>query len=176
MTDDTVVNTSPQTHTDAGSDDRDPTWVPLLRVVGVQFGLLAVALHFYWGLPRALVYAQTGTIADPRPYLFVVSGAVLAVSLLTLYILPEYVNARAVYAFAVAVVSIWIAGYVWWHLGGHGGAIPGVAGYGHPSLSNLEVLLSDQHLLKPFDLATKATEVGALVAFGTLLVWELRTT
>ncbi|MFC7095866.1 hypothetical protein [Halobaculum marinum] len=174
MSDDTAVGTATRSGANSAARNDDPTWVPILRVAGVQLGLIAIALHLYWGLPRAVVYLRAGTFADPRPYLFVVSGVALAVALLALYAVPERVSARAVYAFAVAVLAVWIAGYVWWHLGGHGGAIPGVKGYGHPDLANLDILLSDQHLFKPFDLATNATGAGALVAFGTLLGWELR--
>lgn len=156
------------TAADARSRD-DPT-ARLLRVVGMQFSLVAVGLHFVWGLPRAIVYLRAGTAADPRPYLFVVSGTAVVLALLGLYMVPESVPERPVYGFVASVMVVWLAGYAWWHLGGHGGAIPGVQGYGHPSLSNLDVLFSDQHLFQPLDFATAIAEVGALLAYGSLLV------
>jgi len=144
----------------------------LVRIIGVQFGLVAVGLHFMWGLPRALIYVDTGTIADPRPYLFVLSGVAVTLALLGLYMVPEYFPEREVFAFTAVMMTVWIGGYVWWHLGGHGGAIPGVDGYGHPSLSNVELLLSDQHLFRPLDFATVSSEAVTLIASLWLLVTD----
>lgn len=141
----------------------------LVRIIGVQFGLVAVGLHFMWGLPRALVYFETGTLADPRPYLFVASGIAVTLALLGLYMVPEYFPERKVFAFAAVMMSVWIGGYVWWHLGGHGGAIPGVDGYGHPELGNVAILFSDQHLFQPLDFATVSSEVIAISAYLWLL-------
>lgn len=166
-----------ETHTSSRSDrnaeerpdERVSIARRLLRIIGVQFGLAAVGLHFIWGLPRALVYIETGTLADPRPYLFVISGVAVTLALLGLYMVPEYFSERRVFAFAAATMVVWIGGYVWWHLGGHGGAIPGVQGYGHPTLSNVGILFSDQHLFQPLDFATVSSEVVALIAYLWLL-------
>jgi hypothetical protein len=151
---------------DTASGQTEETATRLLRIVGVQLAVVSAAIHLWWGLPRALVYLRVGTVADPRPYLFVVSAVAVVVGVAWLYAGGPR---RKLYALGASVMALYAVGYVWWHLGGHGGAIPGVQGYGHPDLSNLGVLLSDGHLFRPLDALAMVTQLGALACFLGLL-------
>lgn len=137
----------------------------VLRLVGVQLAVVAASIHVWWGTPRALIYLRAGTAADPRPFLFLVSAAAVFAGVVAL---AAGYAPRRLYTLGAAVMFLYSVGYVWWHLGGHGGAIPGVAGYGHPRLSNLDTLLSDAHLFRPLDALAMGSQLGALVAFLVL--------
>lgn len=143
-----------------------------LRLIAVQSTLASVALHLLWGLPRAVIYFRTGTIADPRPYLFVVSGVALLAAVTALYFDAKHPTPTQIYAFCAGVLALYVVGYLWWHLGGHGGLIPGVKGYGHPDLSNLGVLFSDAHLYRPLDLASMVVDSTGLICFIGLLTLD----
>jgi hypothetical protein len=134
-----------------------------LRLVSVGLALVAASVHVWWGTPRTVLYLAAGTMPDPRPPLFVLTGALVMAGVVALY---AGTDERRLYALGIAVMLAWSAGYVWWHLGGHGGLLPGVDGYGHRV--GLATLFSDAHLLRPLDLLSMVTQLGAAAGFALL--------
>jgi hypothetical protein len=139
----------------------------VLRMVGVQLAVVAAAIHLWWGVPRAVVYLRAGTAADPRPYLFVVSALLVFAGVVALY---AGANQRALFGLGAGVMALYAVGYVQWHLGGHGGIVPGVEGYGHGGPSVVGTLLSSDHLFRPLDALAMSAELGALACFLALLL------
>lgn len=135
----------------------------VLRLVGVQLAVVSAAVHVWWGFPRLLVYAQSGVFPDPRPALFLVSAAAILAGVVALVGgVPE----RPLYAAGIAVLAAYSLGYVGWHLGDHGGFLPGLTGASHAE-ATLPVLLS--HLAEPADAISMAAQLGAIVCFALLL-------
>lgn len=87
-----------------------------LEFVGVTLALIAASLHVAWGLPRFVLYTQLGRMPDFRPPLFLLSAAVVAAAVVALY---RGRAARPVYAILVAIMLVYLGGYVTWHLTGH---------------------------------------------------------
>lgn len=132
-------------------------------------GLLAVIVagaHLYWGIPRFLLYTSIGTMPDPRPLAFVLSGHVILITV-TL-VAAGVVEANRVYLPGIALMTIHIVGYAAWHtVLSHG-----VSGTGHTHATNdilgqLHIVL--EHVLNsPLALISKTAELGVLVLLGML--------
>jgi hypothetical protein len=143
--------------------DLDDRTRDVLRLVGVQLAVVSAAVHVWWGFPRLLVYAQAGTFPDPRPVLFLVSAAAILAGVVALV---AGVRERPLYAAGIAVLSAYSLGYVAWHLGDHGGFLPGLTGATHTE-PVLPVLVA--HLADPADAVSMAAQLGAIVCFALLL-------
>lgn len=81
----------------------------LLRAVAVQAAALSAAVHLLWAWPRL------ADPADPRPYLFVLAGAFMAVVAAATLRADEY---RRLYVLGAATLTAYLLGYVAWHGGG----------------------------------------------------------
>lgn len=67
--------------TSQGTPSRmNDSWAAVVQLVGVQFALVSAVIHLWWGFPRLLVYLPIASFADPRPYLFVISGVAIGIS------------------------------------------------------------------------------------------------
>ncbi len=130
------------------------------RLVAGQAAFVAATVHLWWGFPRLFAYLQAGSFADPRPYLFVPSGLVL-LGVVGAMLLGR--RDKALYAVAAAVLAAYVLGYVWWHLGDHGGLVPGGHAQG-PLATILEHLLAE-----PRDFVSMFAELVGLGAFAALL-------
>ena len=117
----------------------DATWIA--RLVGAQLAGIAAAIHLWWGVPRLAVYLQVGSVVDPRPYLFVPSAFLLLVAATGLLV---GVPARRLSALAISIMLTYLIGYTWWHLGDHGGLIPG--GHAHNPVATVAAHLADDPL------------------------------
>ena len=138
----------------------------IVQFVGVQLALVSAGIHLWWGVPRLLVYLPIGSFADPRPYLFVLSGIAIFAGAVVLYFGGP---PRVLYALGTGVMLAYVFGYAAWHLTGHGGFLPGVTGYGHAE-NPLRVVWS--HLADdPLAMAAMTVELGAAVCF-TLLTYH----
>ncbi|TQQ82924.1 hypothetical protein EGH24_05670 [Halonotius terrestris] len=88
-------------------------------------GALAVAvagIHFYWGFPQLVVYLQAGQFPDPRPLLFLASGAAI---LLGIAQILDGRNPKPIYLAGIALIATYIVGYALWHTGlAHGAFWP----------------------------------------------------
>lgn len=135
----------------------------VVKLVGVQLAVVSAAVHVWWGFPRFLVYAQAGTFPDPRPVLFLASAALILAGVVALVAgVPE----RPLYAAGIAVLATYTVGYVAWHLGDHGGFLPGLTGATHTEPA-LPVLFA--HLADPADAVSMLAQVGAIACFAVLL-------
>lgn len=140
-----------------------------LRTIAAGLAYVVSALylfHPHLGVPGLLVYLNVGTpFIDPRPVLFVGSGVALVGGVkLALF----GVRRRPIYVLGILLLVGHLFGYGWWHLGGHGSALPGIAGYGHGhTLSSLVVHLAEDR----WALMTKLFE---LLLVGVLAVLFFR--
>lgn len=133
-----------------------------LELVGVQFAVLAAALHLIWGVPRGIVYLQVGRFPDPRPFLFVASAIAVAAAAVWL---ARGGPRRPLVASIAAMMVVYLVGYAWWHLGSHGGALfSGLTPLRHDE--HPVVLLAGHLAADPFVLVTVVAEV---VSLGALL-------
>ena len=143
--------------------DLDARTRRVLKLVGVQLAVVSAAVHVWWGFPRLLVYAQAGTFPDPRPILFLVSAALILAGVVALVGgVPE----RPLYAAGIALLAAYSVGYVAWHLGDHGGFLPGLTGATHTE-PVVPVLLA--HLADPADAISMLAQLGAIACFALLL-------
>ncbi|WP_224448334.1 hypothetical protein [Haloprofundus salilacus] len=134
--------------------------VTVARLVAGQAAFVAATVHLWWGFPRLLAYLRAGSVADPRPYLFVPSGLLL-LGVVGAMLLGR--RDRALYALSAAVLGAYVLGYAWWHLGDHGGLVPGGHAQG-PLSTILEHLLAE-----PRDFVSMFAELVGLGAFAVLL-------
>ncbi len=144
------------------------SWASVVELVGVQLALVSAAIHLWWGLPRLFVYLPIGSFADPRPYLFVISGVAIVAGSVALYLGGP---PRTLYALGIVAMLAYALGYATWHLTGHGDFLPFVTGYGHDIENPLATVLG--HLAAdPLALAAMIVELGAIACFAFLLYHE----
>lgn len=106
----------------------------VLHFLGVQGTLVSALVHLWMGVPLLVVYLPLWEFYDPRGYLFVPSALLLLVVLAGLYFDRAV---RPLLALGVVILLGYVAGYVWWHLGDHGGTVP--SGHSHESPLSLVV-------------------------------------
>ena len=136
---------------------------------GVRYaaGALAVAvaaIHIYWGFPRLIVQLQAGMVPDPRPAVFVLSGAAIFFGIAQIL---DNQDPKPIYLAGIGLMAAYIGGYVLWHaFGGHGGFFwpwgPEPIVHEEPAA----VVVVDHLLSTPLDLASKTLEtllLGLLV-------------
>lgn len=127
-------------------------------------GLLAVivaGLHLYWGIPRFLLYASIGSMPDPRPIAFVLSGHAI---LIAVTLVPAGVlQARSLYLPGIALMVIHISGYAAWHtVLSHGVSGTDHTHGTHNLLDQFHIVL--EHVVNsPLALSSKTAEFAVLV-------------
>lgn len=135
-------------------------------------GLVVAATHLYWGIPRFVAYAAVGTMPDPRPLAFVLSGHVILIGI-SLVALGRLGRTRT-YLPGMALMLVHLVGYAAWHtVLAHG--VPGadrstnhVHGYVHLADALLVVL---EHVLNsPLALVSKLAELTVLVLLAILYI------
>lgn len=133
----------------------------VLEFLGVQGALVAALVHLWMGVPLLAVYLPLWNFSDPRGYLFVPSALLLLVVLAGLYFERAV---RPLLVLGAIVLLGYVAGYVWWHLGDHGGFVP--SGHTHRSPVSLVVA----HFVdEPVAFLSMVAElVGALSFLGLL--------
>lgn len=142
-------------------------------------GLLALvvaAVHLYWGIPRFVAYASVGTMPDPRPLAFVLSGhAILGV--ITLVVLGA-VDARRTYLPGMALMLAHLVGYAAWHtVLAHGATATAGAtdsAHGHVHLGNAAPIVLEHLANSPLALVSKLTELTVLLLLGVVYVGTVR--
>jgi hypothetical protein len=140
----------------------DESTESVLHLLGVQGTLVSALIHLWLGVPLLAIYLPLWEFADVRGYLFVPSALVLLVVLAGLY-LDRAV--RPLLAVGVVVLLGYVAGYVWWHLGDHGGFVPGGHSHGSPVSLVVEHFAED-----PLAFLSMAAELTGAGAFLGLLV------
>jgi hypothetical protein len=147
----------------ARSADRGPAAAGVLAVV------VGVGHLFFPGLGLPTFAARLFVdpallLADPRPALFVLSGAALVVGAALGRGAP---NRRPYYLGGVVLSLGYVAGYLGWHLSGHGGFLPGREPLYH-GLSPVENVLS--HLTaEPLAAALLVLELALAALLARLL-------
>jgi len=118
--------------------EADDPLVRGVRLVAVQATLLSAAVHLLWAADRA------GAVGDARPYLFALSGGLLAVVAAAAFRGAHY---RRLYALGAGLLAAQLLGFVYWH--GLGGAVAAA-------------------LADPFALVAKPAEAVGIAAFLAL--------
>ncbi|SEO61072.1 hypothetical protein SAMN04487948_103483 [Halogranum amylolyticum] len=129
----------------------------VLHFLGVQGTLVAALVHLWVGVPLLAVYLPRLEFFDPRGYLFVPSALLLLVVVAGLYFDRAV---RPLLALGVLVLLGYVAGYVWWHLGDHGGTVPGGHSHGSPVSLVVEHFVDDP--LAFFTIVVELVGAGSL--------------
>ena len=146
-----------------------------IRILRVCAGALAVLvawlhlLHPEYGYDQLLRYVEFGTLFDPRPPLFVLSGlAILAGVVLVL----TDVSKRPVYLFGTALIGTYLLGYVAWHtVLDHGAFWPHIEPHHHETAGLVESMV-DHLQADTIALVSKAAEVVLLLLLLALSVTD----
>ncbi len=116
------------------------------------------------GLPRLLEYLMFQLpLLDPRPLVFTISGIGLIIGVLLAW--NGLLSTRAAYLAGMAMMVIYLVGYVGWHLTGHGGFWPYIERHHHGG--NPVVLIYNHLMADNWELVTKALE---LLSLGLLAI------
>lgn len=143
---------------------------PRLRYLAAGLAYVVAAIHLFHprrGFPRLATVLTTGDasllLSDPRPLAFVLSGFAILAGVSVVHL---GVRRRPVYAIGIGLVSLYLVGYVGWHLSGHGGVLPGREPHFH-GMHPVEAVMS--HLVEyPLARAAKLAELGLLVVLVVL--------
>ena len=124
-------------------------------------------LHPQYGISNLLLYLDVGTVYDPRPPAFVVSGAMLIAGVAWW---RRAANPRRLYLAGAILMTVYLGGYVAWHtVLDHGAFWPHLAGHHHHDSGVIEDMVS--HLQTDRIAAiTKAAESTLLVILVYLLI------
>lgn len=142
--------------------------VKLLRYVGAGLAFFVGGIHAFnptLGFPRLVQHLMLGTLYDPRPLVFTLSGLALFVGVLLAY---NDIARRPIYLLGMALMVTYLGGYVVWHtVLDHGAFWPHIASQGHSDLSTVEVIVL--HLVeKPLELVSKTAELLLLIVLAVL--------
>jgi hypothetical protein len=144
-----------------------------LELLALQLAGVIAAVHLWWGLERFVErYLIYGYLRDPRPLIFVVTtmAIIAGVAYVTLG-----GRRKPVYLAGIGLLLAYLSGYFWWHLTGHGGALPGMDGHSHYHGDNILLDLIVQHAREePVVMASKAAEAAGIVVLSALLWLEHR--
>lgn len=136
--------------------------------------LLVAVIHIFHprlGFPRLVQHIQLGTLYDPRPLVFTISGLAIIVGVLLVF---NGIARKRVYLLGIALMVTYLAGYIGWHtVLDHGAFWPYIEYHGHSEAGLLETIAA--HLLDgPRELTSKAAEFTLLVLLLVLYRRERR--
>lgn len=133
-------------------------------VAGIHIG------HPDLGLPRLVQVLAIGPdllLTDPRPILFVLSGIAIVLAMPAISL---GVPSRPVMIGGIGLMLAYVGGYVAWHLGGHGGFLPGREPLYH-GLAPHEALIS--HLIgEPLAASAVIAEIALALVLYRGLRWS----
>lgn len=148
----------------------DDHGVERLRITAGALATVVAGLHLYWGIPRFTLYATIGTMPDPRPLAFVLSGHAILIAI-TL-VATGVLQADRLYLPGIGLMLIHLIGYVAWHTVLTHGVAAGQRPAGHTHGGPI-ALVGDvlTHLSNsPLALAAALSEIGVVVLLGMLVV------
>lgn len=142
-----------------------------LRILRVTAGALAILvgwlhiLHPNYGYAQLVLYIEFGTVYDPRPPLFVLSGLALFVGV----VLVVYDRSkRKLYLLGILLMVLYIVGYVSWHtVLGHGSFWPHMEGHYHHDVGVIETI-TDHLRADTIAFVSKLAELVLLVLLALL--------
>lgn len=121
-------------------DDRHTRFV---RVCAGALAILVAWLHLLhpeYGYEQLLRYIEYGTVFDPRPPLFVLSGLAVFAGVVLVF---KGVAKRPVYLLGIALVGVYLLGYVAWHtVLDHGAFWPHIDPHHHEDVGLFESMVS----------------------------------
>jgi len=139
-----------------------------LRILGATLAAFVAGIHLLHpqlGLPRLIVYLQVGTLFDPRPLLFTLSGLAILAGIVLAY---RGVAVEYVYLGGMLLMVTYVLGFVVWHtVLGHGAFWPHLPGQRHTELGFVENVLTHM-AVEPVELVSKLAELALLAVLGVL--------
>jgi hypothetical protein len=142
-----------------------------LELVALQLAGVVAAIHLWWGLERFVNrYLIYGYVSDPRPLVFVVTTTGIIAGVAYVAMGGER---KPVYLAGIGLFVAYLSGYFWWHLTGHGGALPGLDGHSHYHGDTVVLDMIAQHAREyPIVMASKAAEAIGIVVLSVLFWLE----
>ena len=128
-----------------------------LRYAAGALAAAVAAIHIYWGFPRLVLQLQIGAVPDPRPAVFVLSGAAIFVGIAQIL---DGRDPKPIDLAGIGLMVAYIAGYVAWHtVLGHGAFWP----WGPEPITHempAYAVVVDHLLADPLALVSKLLEVS----------------
>lgn len=145
-----------------------------LRLLTGLIVILVAILHLAHqsaGFPALVTFIDAGTpFIDPRPIAFTLSGAALIIG--TLAVWNGYIPRREAYLAGMAMLAVYLLGYIVWHLTGHGGFWPYLEGRHHDG--NPIMVMFDHLRHDEWERTAKLLELIGLSVLGYLYHVEFR--
>lgn len=142
-----------------------------LELAALQLAGVVAAIHLWWGLERFVErYLLYGYFSDPRPLVFVLTSMGIIAGVVYVVLGGRR---KPVYLAGIGLFLAYLSGYFWWHLTGHGGALPGMDGHSHYHGNNVLLDMITQHAREyPVIMASKAAEAIGIVVLSALFWLE----
>lgn len=113
-------------------ESRPRSGVKKLRYIAAVLAIAVAAVHLLHprlGAPRLVMFLEFGTLLDPRPLAFTLAGFFIVFGIVLVY---QGLFVRAVYLGGIALMLVFVFGYVAWHtVLNHGGFWPHIHAHGH---------------------------------------------
>lgn len=150
------------------TDNHTSVNVRLLRYNAAFFAFFVAGVHLLHpelGIPRLVEHIQLGTLYDPRPLAFTVSGLAILAGIAVVFL---EIAKRRVYLLGIGLMLVYLLGYVAWHtVLEHGGFWPHIEAHGHAEMGVLETVVD--HMLDDYrDLVSKLSEAILLALLVVL--------
>ena len=140
-------------------------------ILRIAAGALAIfvgwvhVLHPDYGYTQLLLYVEFGTVYDPRPPLFVLSGLAIFVGVV---LLIYDRSKRHLYLLGILLMVTYIVGYVSWHtVLDHGAFWPYIEAHHHHEVGVIESMV-DHLRADTIAMVSKLAELLLLVLLGLL--------
>ena len=132
------------------------------RYAAAALAFVVAILHLFhpqFGFTRLVLYVQVGTLYDPRPLAFTLSGLAIVAGVLLVF---NGITKRPVYLAGIGLMVTYLVGYGAWHtVLDHGGFWPYIEPYGHHEMGTIAVIVD--HLRHDWlALASKGAELALL--------------
>lgn len=129
--------------------------------------------HETAGFPRFVLLVSTGQpLLDPRPITFTIAGVGLIIGVLATW--NGFVDRQWAYRLGIAMMVAFMAGYVLWHLTGHGSFWPYRPGSAELHPGNPIVIIVDHLRIEHWALASKTAELAAVIVLSYVYVTDVR--
>ena len=147
--------------------------VHLLRGISGLTALLVAWIHILhpqYGITQLLLLLEVGTLYDPRPPLFVVSGVLLLVGIVVCYFGLFGIPRRYLYLAGIVLMGGYLSGYFLWHtVLDHGAFWPYIEGHGHSNVGLTTQII--QHLQNDSIAAVSKIAEGVTLLSLAMLWW-----
>ncbi len=153
------------------SDTAHPVDIRVVRYVGGVLALIVAGIHVFHprlGYPRLVEHLLAGTLFDPRPLVFTVSGLAIVVGVLLVF---NGIVKRPIYLGGIVLMLTYLLGYVAWHtVLDHGGFWPHIEAHGHDT--GLFQTMMNHLQADILDLVSKVSEFLLLILLVYLYITD----